>query len=185
MVKILEELYSSNRETSVMGSSSITANENRLTGYCCSDTFFNLSNRVLSDNEIKVLEKGLDFAPIQRKINEPELRSDFGEFYHRIRIKWHFRNELTLGFIEKPSFDSNPSWNPPKGGPHLEVFLSKVEEELFTFIERPVRHSNLSQEEWKAIRSLADDRNIVIKKADQRSCVVIWDCNDYIPEAEK
>ena len=79
MVKILEELYSSNRETSVMGSSSITANENRLTGYCCSDTFFNLSNRVLSDNEIKVLEKGLDFAPIQRKINEPELRSDFGD----------------------------------------------------------------------------------------------------------
>ena len=75
MVKILEQLYSSNRETSFMGSSSITANENRLTGYCCSDTFFNLSNRVLSDNEIKVLEKGLDFAPIQRKINEPELRS--------------------------------------------------------------------------------------------------------------
>ena len=43
-----------------------------------------------SDNEIKVLEKGLDFAPTQRKINEPELRSDFGEFCHGTRIKWHF-----------------------------------------------------------------------------------------------
>ena len=41
---------------------------------------FNLSNRVLTDIEIKVLEKGLDFAPIQRKINEPELRQDFAEF---------------------------------------------------------------------------------------------------------
>ena len=156
-----------------MGISSIMADESRLTGYFCSGTIFNLSNRVFSDHEIKVLEKGLDFAPIQRKINEPELRSDFGEFYHRIRIKWHFRNELTLGFIEKPSFDSNPSWNPPKGDPHLEVFLSKVEEELFTFIERPVRHINLSQGEWKAIRSLADDRNIVIENADKGSCVVI------------
>ena len=35
---------------------------------------FNLSDMVLSINEIKVLEKGLDFGPIQRKINKPELR---------------------------------------------------------------------------------------------------------------
>ena len=87
MLKILEELHSSNRETSVMGISSITVDENRLTGYFCSDTIFTLSNRVLSDNEIKALEKGLDFAPIQRKTNEPELRSDFWEFCRRMRIK--------------------------------------------------------------------------------------------------
>ena len=43
----------------------------RLRGHFCSDTIFNLSHRVLSDAEIKILEKGLDFAPIQRKINEP------------------------------------------------------------------------------------------------------------------
>ena len=36
----------------------------------------------------------------------------------------------------------------------------------------------------KPIRSLADDRNIVIKKADKGSCVVIWDRNDYLAEAE-
>ena len=50
-----------------------------------------------------------------------------------------------------------------------------VGEELFIVIERSVRHSSLSQEEWKAIRSLADGRNIVIKKADKGSCVVMWD----------
>ena len=44
----------------------------RLRGHFCSDTIFNLSQKVLSDAEIKVLEKGLDFAPIQRKINDPE-----------------------------------------------------------------------------------------------------------------
>ena len=27
--------------------------------------------------KIKLLEKGLDFAPIQRKVNKPELRQDF------------------------------------------------------------------------------------------------------------
>ena len=33
--------------------------------YFCSDTVFNLSKRVLSDMEIKILEKGLDYAPVQ------------------------------------------------------------------------------------------------------------------------
>ena len=40
------------------------------------------------------------------------------------------------------------------------------------------------REEWQAVRSLADDRSIVIMKADQGSCVVVRDINDYLQEAE-
>ena len=109
-----------------MGISSIKADENRLTGYFCSYTIFNLSNRVLSDNEIKVLEKGLHFAPIQRKITEPELRSDFEEFFHQNRIKWYFSNKPTLDFSDKPAFHTKSSWNPPIVDPHLQVFISRV-----------------------------------------------------------
>ena len=39
-----------------------------LEGYFCSDTFFNLSRKVLTDTEIWMLEKRLDSAPIQNKI---------------------------------------------------------------------------------------------------------------------
>ena len=35
------------------------------------------------------------------------------------------------------------------------------------------------------MRSLANDRSIVIKKADKQSCVVVWDHEDYIVEAER
>ena len=35
------------------------------------------------------------------------------------------------------------------------------------------------------MRALADDRSIVIKKADKGSTVVVWDRNDYILDAEK
>ena len=35
------------------------------------------------------------------------------------------------------------------------------------------------------MRALANDRSIVIKKADKGSCVDVWDRNDYIAEAEK
>ena len=51
-----------------------------LEGYFCLDTVFNLGRKVLSDTEIRILEKGLDFAPIENKINETELRSDFEKF---------------------------------------------------------------------------------------------------------
>ena len=47
------------------------------------------------------------------------------------------------------------------------------------------RYSNLYKEEWRAIRLFADDRSIVIKKADKGSCVVVWDKNDYVLEAQK
>ena len=46
-------------------------------------------------------------------------------------------------------------------------------------------YSNFSKEEWQSLRSLADDRNIVINKSDKGACVVVWNRNDYIAEAEK
>ena len=89
LVKILEDL----EFRKITSKNANLSDESRLSGYFCSDTVFNLSKRVPSGIEIKILEKGLDYSPIQRKINEPELRSDFEEFCRRMRLKWHFRNE--------------------------------------------------------------------------------------------
>ena len=65
-----------------------------------------------------------------------------------------------------------------------KFFLRQVASDLFKTIERPLGYSNLSREEWDAIRSLADDRNVVIKRTGKGSCVVIWDRNDYVKEVE-
>ena len=48
---------------------------------------FNLSKRVFLGIEIKILEKSLDYALIQRKFNKLELNSDSEEFFRCIRIK--------------------------------------------------------------------------------------------------
>ena len=61
--------------------------DTRNSGHFCSETFFNLSQRVLSEDETKVLEKELDFAPIQNEVNEPELRKDFDEFFRHMGTK--------------------------------------------------------------------------------------------------
>ena len=81
-----------------------------------------------------------------------------------MQIKWQFRNEPFENFSEIPSFRLKLSCKPPKGNPNLEMCLSKVEQDLLKTIETPTRYSDLSSDEWKAIKFLADDRSIVIKR---------------------
>ena len=111
ILSILEEL-----QTKSLSKASNKSND-RISGYFCSDTVFNLTEKILTDIEIKVLEKGLDYAPIQNKINEPELRKDFEEFCKRMMLKWHFRNESTPYFKEIPVYALK--WL----GNHLKVIL--------------------------------------------------------------
>ena len=99
-------------DTFIHQKKNVTTTDNRLSGCFCSETVFNLSNRVLTDTEIKLLEKGLDFAPIKKKLNETELRSNFNEFCKRMRLKWHFQDE-SENFSEVPVFNPKSRWQPP------------------------------------------------------------------------
>ena len=68
---------------------------------------------------------------------------------------------------------------------YLELFLSDIERELFEIPKKRLGYSNFSTEEWECMQSSANDKSIVIKKADKGSCVVVWDRDDYIADAEK
>ena len=76
VLEFLEELENNANANFTGCERKYNTDDSRMEGYFFSDTVFNLSNKVLTEDEIKVLEKGLDFAPIQRKVNEPELRQD-------------------------------------------------------------------------------------------------------------
>ena len=65
-------LHRNRLDTFIHQKNNVTTTDNRLSGHFCSETIFNVSNRVL--------EKGLDFAPIQKKLNQSEVRSDFNGF---------------------------------------------------------------------------------------------------------
>ena len=112
------------------------------------------------------------------------VNQDPSDFCARMRLKWYFWDE-TQEFNETQAFLAKSSWNLPEGHPCLELLFCQVEHKLFEVTKQGLRYSNLSKEEWEAIRSLADDRFIVIKKADKSSCVVAWERNDYVLEAEK
>ena len=67
----------------------------------------------------------------------------------------------------------------------MRCFKSGKKNKLFEITKEPTCYSNLSHKEWRAIRTLAGDRSIIIKKADKGSCIVAWDRADHFREAEK
>ena len=61
----------------------------------------------------------------------------------------------------------------------MEIFLSKLETEIFSvFLGTPLDYK-LSKEELLAMRGLAEDQNIIIQPTDKGSCVVGWDNEAY------
>ena len=116
---------------------------------------------MLSENEIQVFQKELDFAPIQKSINKPDLRKS----------------------SDKTAFRRKSNWKPLPVHSGLEVFLSQLEKEILNdFLSAP---SNMSKEEPQALKESGHDKNIIIKLGDKGSCVVVF-CRDvYIKEANK
>ena len=81
----------------------------------------------------------MDFAAIQNKTNEPELRSDFEEFLRRMRTKWHFRNESTPLFSESPAIRPKSNRKLPLDHPSIEVFLSHLEKDTRIYLRKNSR----------------------------------------------
>ena len=139
----------------------------------------------MTETEIRVFEKGLGFAPTPTRINETDLRADLNEFARKMRCKWFFHNKPTENFSEAPAFHAKLNWNPPTGHPAIEIVLSKLETEIFSVLPGTPLDYNLSNEEWLAMRGLAEDQNIIIKPADKSSYVALSDQGDYLAEADR
>ena len=55
-----------------------------------SENVVNLSNRVLTPDEIQVLSRGLNFRPTPKNIDKFQLKKDLDEFGRRIKLKYYF-----------------------------------------------------------------------------------------------
>ena len=64
-----EELLSILQDLQRNSTSETNSSSKRIVGYFYSDTVLHLRSKVLTDTEINILEKGLDFAPILNETN--------------------------------------------------------------------------------------------------------------------
>ena len=76
-------------------------------------------------------------------------------------------------------------WTPPEGQfSSLDFFLKKCRHDINKLkFNRNTKFSNLSSEEWSALKSLKKRKDIVIKAADKGGAVVVWRADLYQKEA--
>ena len=169
----------------------------------------NLSSRVLSHDEKNLLSKGLKFCPTPGEPSPYNIHEDLRAFFRRMRLKAHFNDNednISLSQSSQPLFSQTidsqdnvadlkgtlrfkekSTWEPGEEyrDPVLETFFKSVQDDIGKYIPREPRDKNLSPSEKAAMKSLADDCSITIKKADKGAAVVIMDTEDYIWEAKR
>ncbi|KAF4070120.1 hypothetical protein AMELA_G00298160 [Ameiurus melas] len=147
----------------------------------------NLSQTVnLTTTEYDILEKGLSFIPFDGRTapDYSESACNITEYHRRLKIFAFF--EPSDDITAKPPFTTKSDWEPPPRKIPKEVQdLIKLDWKTIKEIPR-LKSShlpNISEEEKRAINSLKQNSNIVIKPADKGSAVVIMDRPQYVQEA--
>ena len=87
---------------------------------------FNLSNRILTENEIRFLDKGLNFVPTHEKFDRYQIKKDLEQLGRDIKLKIYYKTEPTPAFSEKPVFKVPSNWTPPIRDTQMELHLSEI-----------------------------------------------------------
>ena len=153
----------------------------------------NLSDYPLSKSHISVLEKGITFSPTPGEADIAQIHNDVCAFIRRIKLKTHFydednpnddsfKKEIPPGLVK---FRPPSNWTPPRVDPHVQLFANNVIKDLSTAKLIQPQQNNLTKEEKTALSDLKNNRQIIIKKADKGSSIVVMNIKDYIVEAER
>ena len=81
------------------------------------------------------------------------------------------------------NFRPKSTYNPRNIDAAIEIYVSKLEDDILNISAHGSNYSNLTVEEQEALRMLSRDGSLVIKGADKGSAVVVWDREDYLKEA--
>ena len=144
---------------------SATIRNNRYEGKFVSADVISLSSRHLSKDEISLLSKGPKFVPTPKHIFKAKIKLEIEAYGTNLRLMWHFRNDHR-------EFDVNPfnkkSKFNPKGDAVIEMYLSRLEEEILS-LDKKISYSILTKGERNALHLLRDDPSIIIKEGDKGS----------------
>ena len=170
-------------------------------------TVINLSDITLSESQVLALEKGLTFCPTPGPPNKAKIWTDFKEFHRRLCLKFHFYNDNQqfdhlsdqevelINFMAEnmeeqnspyqsihKSFVNKSTWKPNRVHQSLDIFQRSFKTGLLNSKIKHSRKSNLTKEQMSSLRELSENPEIVIKKADKGSAVVVMNTTDYLRE---
>ena len=161
-------------------SNAATLLDGRYEGKFVSPNVINLSKRHLSKDEISLLSKGLKFIPTPKHISKARIKEELETYGRKLRLMWYYRHQEREIIINP--FKKKSKFNPKRKGAAIEIYLSRLEEEILV-LDKKLSYSNVTKEERHTLYSLRDDTSIVIKEADKGSGIVVWDTEGYLAEA--
>ncbi len=152
----------------------------------------NLSNKILTQAQLSLLSKGLNFCPMPGSPNKGELAADINRFKRNLRLIAFFgenngsrpSNTVTTSNVSTGQTNSTPpcnhpdlrnksTWSPPIGPLALERLLFLIEQDLGKYCPSVPKQRNLTRSEREALTELKAMSDIIIKPADKGSAVVI------------
>ncbi|KAJ8040149.1 hypothetical protein HOLleu_14366 [Holothuria leucospilota] len=143
---------------------------------------FNLSSKRLSVSHLKLLSKGLKFAPVPPHVDRLAFRESSECFARSLRLAKFFHGSASDTEDKDIRFRKKSSWTPPTNrDKHFDAFIDVVKKEI---MEAPTGHfyRNISSDERSLITELQNDSDIIIKEADKGSAVVVMDKERYVEE---
>lgn len=81
-----------------------------------------------------------------------------------MRITWKLKNYSSQDFSVVSVFASKMTWKTQLGYLNLKELLSLAASKLSRETQKSLDYYNSSQVEWRAVRSLADDRSSALKR---------------------
>lgn len=157
----------------------------------------NLSSRKLSDDEYLLLGKGLKFCPKTKSHDRVKLAEEIFKYTRRLRLKEYFyslssenndanntddQNRFNLPFIN----NKGSTFTPSSGRDiYLDFYISAVTQEILQNEKSKKYFSNISKKELESLKRLSHDKEIIIKKADKSSTIVIMNRADYENEVNR
>ena len=153
----------------------------------------NLTDNPLTESEIDLLKKGLNFCPTPQIIQKDKIYNDIDIFKRNLSLKVHFykpegtelskengNSEYTT--LQKLLRRENKQPFQPPTVHCIEALSSALKDEIETCQKTKLK-DNISIRERNALKRLADNPNIIIKQADKGGATVVMKSSSYKSEA--
>ena len=138
----------------------------------------NLSKQTLSPELVQLMGKGLTFIPKPKRNRTIQFIQQIDDFCRKLRLKYVFRysDRAQPNLYRKSGYDPGPT-------------DCRVVEQLTTTVKRILlplvnkfdpKKDNLPFKIRNSLHYIARTRNLIIRKADKGSVVVVEDIDDYV-----
>lgn len=125
----------------------------------------------------------MNFCITKHNADNKLIENDLKRFERTLQLYYFFNknceaDEMQTLPYEAQLFEGNKDWWPPRLKASITDFCRKIKSKIQQATTRKIKH-NLNMSEIRALQRLRNNKNIVIKKGDKSSGIVIMNKNDY------